>query len=196
VDISKAMVRTGIKPDFITIDGGEGGTGAAPIEFSNYMGMPMRDALAFAYNTLVGYDLKKDIKLDVSGKIVSGFAIAKALALGADLCNSARAMMLAVGCIQALQCNTNTCPTGVATQNPDLMVGLNVEDKAKRAASFHRNTMKSFLELIAAMGISKPEELNRSFVNRRVSADHVLKYNKIYPYVAVGAYLREDPVFN
>lgn len=196
VDICKAMVKTGIKPDFITIDGGEGGTGAAPIEFSNYMGMPMRDALAFAYNTLVGYDLKKDIKLDVSGKIVSGFGIAKALALGADLCNSARAMMLAVGCIQALQCNVNTCPTGVATQNPDLIVGLDIEDKAKRAASFHRNTIKSFVELISAMGVSKPEELNRTFVNRRVSADCVLKYDKIYPYVPVGAYLNAEPVLN
>ena len=196
IDICKAMVKTGIKPDFITIDGGEGGTGAAPIEFSNYIGRPMRDALAFAYNALAGYDLKKDIKLDVSGKIVSGFAIAKALALGADLCNSARAMMLSVGCIQALQCNVNTCPTGVATQNPDLMVGLNVEDKAKRAANFHHNTIKSFVELIAALGLSKPEELNRSLVNRRVSAEHFLKYDKIYPYVPVGAYLNAEPVLN
>src|SRR5690606_31011633 len=128
IDICEAMVRTGLRPDFITIDGGEGGTGAAPVEFSNSLGMPLLDGLAFAVDTLRGYDLKKDIKVIASGKLNSSFAIARVLAIGADLCYSARAMMLAVGCIQALQCNTNTCPAGVATQDPELMKGLDVED--------------------------------------------------------------------
>ena len=194
--ICKAMVKTGIMPDFITVDGGEGGTGAAPLEFSNSVGMPLRDGLAFVHDALNGFALRRHIRIIASGKVATGFDIVKLLALGADMCNSARAMMLSVGCIQALKCNTNTCPTGVATQNPDLMVGLDVEDKAKRAASFHHNTMKSFIELISALGVSKPEELNRSFVNRRVSADLVLKYDKIYPYVPVGAYLNAEPVLN
>src|SRR5690606_26253153 len=129
ISICEAMVKTGLKPDFITIDGGEGGTGAAPVEFSNSLGMPMLDGLAFAIDTLKGYGLKEDIKVMSSGKIMSSFHIARALAIGADLCKSARAMMLAVGFIQALKCNVNTCPTGVATQDPELMKGLDVEDK-------------------------------------------------------------------
>ena len=124
IEICKAMVSTGISPDFITVDGGEGGTGAAPVEFSNILGYPLLDGLAFVHDTLEGYDLKKDIKLIASGKIFSGFHMARALALGADLCNSARAMMLALGCIQALECNINTCPTGVATQDRSLAKGL------------------------------------------------------------------------
>ncbi len=187
VDICKAMLSTGIKPDFITIDGGEGGTGAAPIEFSNSLGMPLRDGLAFAVDTLMGYDLKKDIKIIASGKIFNGFHIVRVLALGADMCNSARAMMISVGCIQSLQCNLNTCPVGVATQDKTLMKGLDVEDKAKRVANFHKETMKSFLELIAAAGITKPEELNRSFINRRVSLNSVLRYDEIYPYIKKGS---------
>ena len=116
-DICKAMIATGITPDFITIDGGEGGTGAAPVEFSNSLGFPLRDGLAFAYDTLVGFGLKDEIKLIASGKIFTGFHIARALALGADMVSCARAMMMAIGCIQALECNTNSCPVGVATQN-------------------------------------------------------------------------------
>lgn len=132
LDLCEAMISTGIIPDFITVDGGEGGTGAAPVEFSNSIGMPLRDGLVFVYDTLVGYNLKKDIKIIAAGKIVSGFHMARVIALGADVCNSARAMMLSVGCIQALLCNTNTCPVGVATQNKSLMKGLNVDDKAER----------------------------------------------------------------
>lgn len=181
IDICKAMQSTGIKPDFITIDGGEGGTGAAPVEFSNSIGMPLREGLAFAYDTLVEYDLKKDIKLISSGKIISGFHMARAIALGADLCNSARAMMMAVGCIQALKCHENTCPTGVATQNKSLMSGLNVDDKAKRVTNYHDATIKSFIEMCAAAGIKEMSELDRSHINRRVSMDTVMRYDEIYP---------------
>lgn len=189
IDICKAMIDTEIKPDFITVDGGEGGTGAAPIEFSNSLGMPLRDGLAFAYDTLVGFDLKKDIKLIASGKIFTGFHIARVIALGADLVNSARGMMLAIGCIQALQCNKNTCPTGVTTQNKSLMKGLVVEDKAKRAANFHHETLHAFIELVAAAGICKPDELTRIHINRRITMNTVMTYSDIYPEPIVGSLL-------
>ena len=189
IDFCKAMIATGIKPDFITIDGGEGGTGAAPIEFSNSLGMPLRDGLAFAIDTLKGYDLKKDIKVIASGKVFSGFHVARVIAMGADMVNSARAMMMATGCIQALQCNTNTCPVGVATQNKSLMKGLVVEDKAHRVANFHEETIKSFIELMAASGVEKPDELNREHINRRVSMNSVLKYDEIYPDVEEASLL-------
>lgn len=182
-EICQAMVETGVSPDFITVDGGEGGTGAAPVEFSNSLGMPLREGLAFAYDTLTRFNLKKDIKLIASGKILSGFHIARVLALGADLCNSARAMMLATGCIQALQCNNNTCPVGVATQNKQLMKGLNVEDKAKRVCNFHHETLRSFIELMAAADISGPSDIGREHINRRVSAIQIMNYAQLYPYV-------------
>ncbi len=189
-DICKAMISTGIKPDFISVDGGEGGTGAAPIEFSNSMGMPLRDGLAFAIDTLIGYDLKKDIKVIASGKVFTGFHIARLIAIGADMVNSARAMMLATGCIQALQCNTNTCPTGVATQDKSLMRGLVVKDKAQRVANYHEETVKSYIELIAAAGVSSPSLLNRKHINRRTELNLVQKYSDIYPDVETGIYLR------
>ena len=131
--------------------------------------MPLRDGLSFAIDTLDGYDLKKDIRVIASGKIFSGFHMARVIALGADMCNSARAMMIATGCIQALQCNTNTCPVGVATQNKSLMKGLNVDNKAVRVSNYHEETVKSFIELMAAVGVSKPSELKRKHINRRVS---------------------------
>ncbi len=194
VDICKAMIRTEIKPDFITIDGGEGGTGAAPIEFSNSIGMPLRDGLIFARNILNGFDLKKDIKLIASGKIVTGFHIARAMALGADTVNSARAMMMSVGCIQALRCNLNDCPVGVATQKESLMKALDVEDKAKRAANYHQETVHSFVELIAAAGVNKPAEINRGHINRRVNMNTVMKYSELYPTVKLGTFLNEKTV--
>lgn len=191
ISICEAMLRTGLKPDFITIDGGEGGTGAAPVEFSNSLGMPLLDGLAFAIDTLKGYDLKKDIKVIASGKIMSSFHIARALAIGADLCNSARAMMLAIGCIQALQCHLNTCPTGIATQNAQLMKGLDVEDKAIRTYQFHKNTMKSFGELISAAGLVHHSEIDRSYINLRVDVHSVVRYDELYPVVEPGAYLEK-----
>jgi len=191
IDLCKAMNSTGIKPDFITVDGGEGGTGAAPIEFSNSIGSPMRDGLAFVVNTLRGFDLKKDIKVIASGKIITSFHITRTLAIGADLVNSARAMMLATGCIQALQCNTNTCPVGVATQNKELMKGLDVEDKAKRVANFHFETMKNLIELIHATGVHSPNDLKRKHINRRVSYSQVSTYAEIFPEVEVGSFIKK-----
>ncbi len=189
VELCETMVKTGIKPDFITVDGGEGGTGAAPVEFSNSLGMPLRDGLSFAYDTLKGFDLKKDIKLVASGKIISGFHLARALALGADLCNSARAMMMSLGCIQALQCNKNTCPVGVATQNKSLLKGLNVENKATRVANYHHETLHSLVELLAASGIKKPEDITREHINRRVNSQTVMNYAEIFPIMERGSLL-------
>ena len=151
--------------------------------------MPLRDGLAFAVDMLNGYDLKKNIKIIASGKVFSGFHIARLIALGADMVNSARAMMMATGCIQALQCNANTCPVGVATQNKSLMAGLVVPDKALRVANFHQETVKSFIELMAASGVAHPNDLKRVHINRRVSMNQVLKYNEIYPDLVVGSYL-------
>ena len=190
-DICKAMISTGITPDFITVDGGEGGTGAAPVEFSNSIGMPLRDALVFVVDTLRGYGLKKEIKVIASGKILTGFHIARAIALGADMVNSARAMMMATGCIQALQCNTNTCPVGVATQNKNLIRGLDVNDKTQRVYNFHKETVKSFVELLAATGVESPEDLNRKHINRRVSMKEVLTYEDIFPEVEEGSFVQQ-----
>jgi len=189
-DICEAMISTNIYPDFISVDGGEGGTGAAPIEFSNSMGMPLRDGLAFAIDTLIGYDLKKDIKVIASGKVLTGFHIARAIALGADMVNSARAMMMAVGCIQALQCNTNACPVGVATQDPKFIKGLDVADKTDRVYNFHKETIKSFIELMAAAGVCTPKDLTRAHINRRVNMSQVMTYKELYPEVEVGSLIK------
>ena len=195
-NICEAMISTGIHPDFITVDGGEGGTGAAPVEFSNSLGMPLRDGLSFAVNTLKGYDLKEKVKVIASGKIFTGFHIARAIALGADTVNSARAMMLAVGCIQALQCNQNTCPVGVTTQNKSLVKGLVVNDKFQRVANFHRETIKAFIELMGACGFENPSELKRSSIIRRTGINKVLSYQEIYPEVEVGSYLKKEQLVN
>ena len=191
VALCKAMLKTGIKPDFITVDGGEGGTGAAPLEYSNSVGVPLREALAFVVDCLMGFDLKKDIRVAASGMMFSGFHLVKNLALGADWCNSARGMMLALGCIQALECNSNNCPTGVATQDPHLVTGLVVEDKIPRVASFHRLSVKSVSELLAAAGLESTDHLNRSHINRRVNATTTLRYDEIYPYLPVGSLLEK-----
>ncbi|MRH99693.1 FMN-binding glutamate synthase family protein [Kriegella sp. EG-1] len=194
MDFCEAMLHTGITPDFITVDGGEGGTGAAPIEFSNTMGMPLREGLIFVHDTLVGFGLRKDIKVIVAGRIITGFHMARAIALGADACNSARAMMLSIGCIQALQCNTNTCPVGVATQNKSLVKGLVVEDKAPRAKNFQAATIHSFLELVAAAGLDSPSELRREHISKRVGMYIVKTYDEIYPYMEENSLLRIDTI--
>jgi glutamate synthase domain-containing protein 2 len=191
-EICQDMIKTGIKPDFITIDGGEGGTGAAPVEFSNSLGMPLREALAFAYNTLDGFDLKKDIKLIASGKAISSFHVSRLMALGADMVNMARGMMLALGCIQALQCNKNTCPVGVATQNKELMGGLVVKDKSVRIANFHKKTIHTLMELLAAAGFNGPEKLTRKDIFRRVSMTETKDYSVIFPYIKTGCLLSKE----
>ncbi len=181
LSICKAMVNLKSYPDFITIDGGEGGTGAAPPEFSNFVGMPLLDALAFVDNALRGFGIRNEIKLIASGKIFSGFHIIRAMALGADACNSARAMMMALGCIQALRCNTNACPTGVATQNKSLMKGLVIDDKKYRVANFHKHTVESFVELMAAAGIDDLKKINKSHLFRRVQMDQIKSFEEIFP---------------
>lgn len=168
IDICEAMLETGIQPDFITVDGAEGGTGAAPIDFSNYVGMPWEDALIFVVDTLKKYQIRKEIKVITATKIFTAFDIFKALCLGADICNSARGMMLALGCIQALKCNTNECPTGVATNNPKLIRGLVVSEKWKRVQNYQKNILEDFLELLAASGCNSLEEMNRSLIYRKV----------------------------
>jgi glutamate synthase domain-containing protein 2 len=192
ISICKAMVEMDTYPDFITVDGGEGGTGAAPPEFSNFVGMPLQDGLAFVDNMLKGFNIRQHIKIDASGKIFTGFQILRAIALGADLCNSARAMMMALGCIQALECNKNSCPTGVATQDQSLMKGLVIDDKKVRVANFHKNTVESFVELMAASGIDNPSKLNRHQISRRVFMNEVLTLEQIYPSIPVGSLLSDS----
>jgi len=190
IAICKAMIKTGIYPDFITVDGGEGGTGAAPLEFSNSIGMPLREAVAFVYDALTGFDLKKHIKLIASGKVATGFDLVKNFALGADMCNSARGMMFALGCIQALECNMNTCPTGVATQDKSLVKGLVVEDKKTRVANYQRETVSSAVQMIGAAGLRHPLDLHRSFIYRRVSANLIQTYAELFPYIPKGSLLQ------
>jgi glutamate synthase domain-containing protein 2 len=193
IGICKAMIELDLYPDFITVDGGEGGTGAAPQEFSNYVGAPLLDGLDFVHNVLTGLDIRKHIKILASGKITSGFHVIRAMALGADACYSARAMMMAVGCIQALLCNTNRCPVGVATQDPRLTVGLVVDDKKTRVANFHKSTVESVVELLGASGLDKRENITRSHIYRRISLQSMLTYEEIFPSYEVGSFLKEIP---
>lgn len=196
--ICKAMIQTGIAPDFVTIDGGEGGTGAAPLEFSNHIGSPLIDGLIFAHNALTGYGLRKDISVIASGKITTGFDIVKRLALGADLCNSARGMMLALGCIQALKCNSNECPVGVATQNPRLVGGLVPGVKSQRVANYHQETLLSVSEILGSMGIAEPSMLRPWHIMRRVSATETRHYGELFDYLTEGELLEEPlpPAFS
>jgi glutamate synthase domain-containing protein 2 len=187
--ICKAMLQTGITPDFIVIDGKEGGTGAAPLEFMDHVGMPLRDGLNFVHNALIGVGLRGQIKLGASGKITSAFDMARVIALGADWCNSARGFMFAVGCIQAQSCHTGTCPTGVATQDPARQRALVVPDKAMRVENFHRNTLIALTELAAAAGLSHPSDLRPSHFLRRTSADRVIAFDHQYERLADGELL-------
>lgn len=189
--ICKAMVETGIRPDFITVDGGEGGTGAAPLEFSDSVGTPLIEGLIFVHNALVGYDLRKDIRIIASGGTLTGFGLAKRIAIGADLCNAARAFMFSLGCIQALKCNNNTCPTGVATQDPRLEVGLVPEVKAEQVHQFHKETIDTFNALLAAAGLRHPAELRPWHILRRTTQFEIHHYGEIFEYLKPGALLRE-----
>ena len=181
--------RPGITPDFIVIDGKEGGTGAAPLEFMDHIGMPLRDGLSFAHNALVGAGLRERIKLGASGKIVTAFDIARAMALGADWCNSARGFMFALGCIQAQSCHTDKCPTGVATQDPLRQRALVVPDKAVRVAQFHKATLKALAELIAAAGLSHPSELRPYHIFQRDTVTGAASYAELYPALREGELL-------
>lgn len=194
IGICKAMIELDIYPDFISVDGAEGGTGAAPQEFSNYVGAPLLDGLDFVHNILTGLDIRKHIKIIASGKITSGFHIIRALALGADACYSARAMMMAVGCIQALLCNTNKCPVGVATQDKSLSVGLVVDDKKTRVANFHKNTVESVVELLGAAGLESTKQLTRHHIYRRISFNEMQTYEEIFPSYQVGSFLNPETI--
>ena len=180
-ELCEAMIETGVTPDFLTVDGGEGGTGAAPVEFSDSVGTPFLDGLAFVHDTLLKHGLRDKIKLSASGKIVTGFHVVRALAMGADFCQSARAMMMSLGCIQALLCNTNTCPVGIATQDKKLMKGLDVTDKKVRVASYHKKTMDSFAELLLAAGLTDKKKLTRGHINHRIESNVIKTYEEMYP---------------
>lgn len=187
--IVKAMLEMDDYPDFIVVDGAEGGTGAAPVEFMDSVGMPLTDGFLFVHNTLVGAGIRDKIKVGVSGKIVSGFDIARMLALGADWCNSARGFMFAVGCIQSRSCHTNTCPTGVATQDPFRQQALDVPSKAERVANFHKNTLKSLANIVGAVGLKHPNELKPYHIARRLENGQIKLLSKYYYFTDKGALL-------
>ena len=196
--IAKAMVKTGITPDFIVVDGAEGGTGAAPVEFVDHVGTPLREAIRLVHNTLVGLNLRDRIKLGASGKIVSAFDMTRAFALGADWCNSARAFMFAIGCIQAQQCHTGRCPTGVATQDPERQKALVPLDKAPRVAHFHQNTLHALAELLQASGLQHPKDVTTTHIACRSVDNHINLMSTLYPGIKAGSLLAGElqrPVF-
>lgn len=194
IAICKAMIHLDIYPDYIAVDGGEGGTGAAPPEFSNYVGAPMIDGLDFVNNILNGLNIRKHIKIIASGKISSAFHVARAIALGADACYQARAMMMALGCIQALLCNTNRCPTGITTQDPKLTIGLVTKDKKVRVAEYHEKTIKNFVELLGASGLDETKNLTRSHIYRRISLNEMITYEELFPSIKPGIMLDEETI--
>jgi len=185
----KAMLETGVTPDFVVVDGAEGGTGAAPTEFSDHIGAPMREGLLFVHNTLVGAGLRDRIKIGVAGKIVSAFDIASVLAIGADWANAARGFMFALGCVQSVHCNTNRCPTGIATQDPSRQAALVVPDKAERVYNFHRLTLRALSDMLAAAGLEHPDELGPHHLVRRVSATEIRQFSQLHTFLAPGQLL-------
>jgi len=197
--IVKAMLESGITPDFVVVDGGEGGTGAAPAEFSDHIGMPMREGLMFVRNTLVGAGLRDRIKIGAAGKITSAFDMASVLALGADWVNAARGYMFALGCIQSLSCHTNRCPTGVATQDLGRQAGLVLPDKAERVRNFHDNTLMALADMLAAAGVAHPDNLGPQHLHRRISSTEVRQVSELYTFLASGALVEggcPDPFYN
>ena len=197
--IVKAMIEADNYPDFIVVDGAEGGTGAAPVEFMDNVGMPLLDGFLLVHNTLVGAGVRDKIKIGVSGKIISAFDIARMLALGADWCNSARGFMFAVGCIQSRACHTNKCPTGVATQDPYRQRALHIPDKAQRVYNFHKNTLKSLAAIVGAVGLHHPKDLQAYHIARRLENGQIKLLSKFYYFTEPGVLLdlsaRSD-VFN
>ncbi|MGB5863005.1 MAG: FMN-binding glutamate synthase family protein [Sulfitobacter sp.] len=190
--IVKAMLETGIIPDFIVVDGTEGGTGAAPLEFANHVGMPMVEGLTFVHNTLRGAGIRDQIKIGAAGKIISAFDIARALALGADWCNSARGFMFAIGCIQAQACHTNHCPVGVATQDPLRARALDPVHKSERVARFHRETLDALGEMTGAAGLTAPCDFMPHHLMQRQSDRSMVQGNKAFPYLPIGFLVDPD----
>jgi glutamate synthase domain-containing protein 2 len=196
--ICKAMLKTGITPDFIVVDGAEGGTGAAPVEFTDHVGTPLQEALLLVHNTLVGLNLRTRVKLGAGGKVVTAFDVARTLALGADWCNSARGYMFALGCIQAQTCHTGHCPTGVTTQDPTRQRALVPDDKAQRVANFHRNTLEALAELIGAAGLTHPARLGPQHIVRRISTSEVRLVSTLLTFLQPGDLLEnraQHPVY-
>jgi len=190
--ICKAMLESGIRPDFITVDGGEGGTGAAPNEFSDRLGRPILESLVFVRNCLVGTDLRRDIRVIASGKTVSGFDMTIKLALGADMVNAARTMLFAVGCIQALRCNTNTCPSGIATQDPARGRAVDVALRQRHVANYHGATLATLRELVGAMGLDSFDKLEPRHIYRRMADETEKSYARIYDILPPGGLLSGD----
>jgi glutamate synthase domain-containing protein 2 len=195
--VCKAMLATGVYPDFIVVDGKEGGTGAAPLEFMDHIGMPLREGLNFVHNALIGINARSRIRLGASGKIISAFDIARAMALGADWCNAGRGFMFSLGCIQSQSCHTGTCPVGVATQDPTRQHALVVDDKAVRVQNFHAETIHALAELVAAAGLDHPSEFAPAHFSRRVSPREVVNFDALYPMLTPGELLAgtDDPRF-
>jgi glutamate synthase domain-containing protein 2 len=190
--IAKAMVETGITPDFIVVDGAEGGTGAAPLEFTDHVGAPLQEGLLLVHNTLVGLGLREQVKLGCAGKVISAFDIARMLALGADWCNSARGFMFALGCIQAQSCHSGACPSGVATQDEQRARALVVPTKAERVYHFHQNTLMALKELVQAAGLEGPSQLTAHHIVRRSSEQSVKLLANLLPFVKPGELLRGE----
>ncbi|MEX3008501.1 FMN-binding glutamate synthase family protein [Hoeflea sp. TYP-13] len=189
--IVKAMLKTKILPDFITVDGAEGGTGAAPPEFTDRLGIPINEGLAFVHSCLVGASLRDDIRVIASGKVVTGFHIIEKIALGADMCNMARPMLFALGCIQAVRCNTNTCPTGITTQDSRRAKAVDVDLRQKRVAHYHQATIESFLDLVGAMGLNSPSELTPELIYQRVADETERSYSEIHVFLEPGELLTD-----
>ena len=194
IAIIKAMVETGVMIDFITVDGAEGGTGAAPVEFTDNIGSPLRDALIFVDNSLRGAGLRDRVKIAASAKIVSAYDIVRHCALGADWCNMARPFMFAVGCIQARDCASSRCPSGVATMDPKRYRVIDVEDRAQRVYNFHHNSVEAVAEMLESAGLQHPSQLNRRHIVRRVSASKILLADQIYPRVEINALIEGKEV--
>jgi len=194
VALVKAMVETGEVLDFITVDGSEGGTGAAPTEFSDHIGSPLRDAIVFVDNTLRGAGLRERVKIGASAKIVSAYDITRVCALGADWCNMARPFMFALGCIQAKDCGSGHCPTGITTMDPQRYRAIDIPSRAERVRNFHKHTLEAVAELLGAAGIRHPKDLNRRHIVRRLSASQIKLADQIYPRVSDGALLTGEGV--
>ncbi|MDT7685381.1 MAG: hypothetical protein QOG57_5691, partial [Pseudonocardiales bacterium] len=191
--VCKAMIEVGTAPDFIIVDGSEGGTGAAPLEFLDHIGTPLTEGLITLHNALVGTGLRDRVKIGASGKVSSGSDIVKRLMQGADYTNAARAMMFAVGCIQAQKCHTNHCPVGVATQDARRARALDVADKSERVEQFQRATVRSATQIMASIGVHDPDELRPHMLRRRVTPTEMRSYAELYEWLRPGELLAEPP---
>lgn len=191
--IAKAMQETGLMPDYIVVDGAEGGTGAAPVEFMDHVGVPMNEALMLVHNTLVGLNIRQHIRIGAAGKITSAFDIARTISMGADWCNAGRAFMFSLGCIQALSCHTDKCPTGIATQDRARSSNLDPTQKTARVFNYHRNTMRALGELLSAAGLTHTDQLGPEHILRRVSPTQIRSLGSLYRFLEPGELLEGQP---